>query len=367
MLHLTLDRKSVYKAIKGASAALNANHPRQALQCLHLEAKGKTLTVTATDGNLTIRRTAPIEKNTKAGAALVHGARLPALLRDLTDDTVTLKVTEKSATLTAPGASFRLPTMAVSDYIEMPTMPETDVSVEVGMLTAAVGAVAYALKTEMDGRFALDSISLRSRKDELEFAATDGRRMGMMVVAADTPTNAIPQCPVPPIVLEEAAKLADDEVRLCVDKGRLFAEGPNGMLVACLYDGTHPQHADMIPGDDVKPDVTVSVNTEAFWARMQQAKHMTDDRNRAAVLNLAPDSISIKAASSKAGEAELAVPAECKGNLEEIPVNTFFMLDLIAQCPDETMTFSGYGTALVMRAPGIVHLLAKVRLGKDEG
>ena len=74
-MEVTFDKASLYQGVHAVAGALNQRAPRPSLQCIHLEAEGGEVVVSATDMQIAIRYTVTPKKIKTSGAALVHRGR----------------------------------------------------------------------------------------------------------------------------------------------------------------------------------------------------------------------------------------------------------------------------------------------------
>ncbi|MHC4202606.1 MAG: DNA polymerase III subunit beta, partial [Planctomycetota bacterium] len=222
-MEATFDRSSLYQGVHAVSGALNQRAPRPSLQCIHLEAEAGEVIVSATDLQIAIRYTVTPKKIKKGGMALVHGTRLGALLRELGDDEVKLRVKEGRANVTVGKSSFRLVAQEPEEYPALPVFGKASVVLAAEDLDTLVRRTAFATAQEQ-GRYAINGVSVSVADGKIEFAATDGRRLAVASAAAKV-KGKVESCIVPPKMLSELRRQAAEagEVELAVADGRMMA------------------------------------------------------------------------------------------------------------------------------------------------
>ena len=128
-MEATFDRTALYEAVHAASAALNVRAPRAALQCIHFSVTKKETTVSATDLRIAIRRRLAAKKVTREGVAAVQGLRLASLVREVTDDDVSVRIDGKFASVVAGRSTFKLGAQDPQDFAELPEFTKPTMSV----------------------------------------------------------------------------------------------------------------------------------------------------------------------------------------------------------------------------------------------
>ena len=355
------ERSSLYQGVHAVSGALNQRAPRPSLQCIHLEAEGGEVIVSATDLQIAIRYTVTPKKITKGGTALVHGTRLGALLRELGDEDVKLRVREGRANVTVGKSSFRLVAQEPEDYPALPVFGKASVVLAAEDLDTLVRRTAFATAQEQ-GRYAINGVSVSVADGRIEFAATDGRRLAVASAEAKV-KGKVENCIVPPKMLSELRRQAAEasEVEIAVADGRMMARAGRTLVAGMLIDGVFPVYGEMIPKKSKK---VFSASGEALASGIRQAAQLTTDESRAVVMNISPGQAKIEAKSAAIGEASVHVDVKYDADPVSVAFNPQFLLDVLSEFGEEEVAIEveGADRPAVLRREGFVYVIAPVRV-----
>jgi DNA polymerase-3 subunit beta len=360
-MEVTFERSSLYQAVHAISGALNQRAPKPVLQCIHLEAKQAEVVVSATDLQIAMRYTAPAKKIAKGGTALVHGIRLGALLRDITDENVKLRVTEGRATVTAGRSSFRLVAQEPEEYPTLPEFRKASVVVRAEDIDTVVRRTAFATAQEQ-GRYAINGVSVVVEDGKIELAATDGRRLAVASAEAKV-KGKLESCIAPPKMLSELRRQAAEasEVEVTVAEGKMMARAGRTVVAGMLIEGVFPVYDEMIPK---KTKQVFSASAEGLASGIRQAAQLTTEESRAVVMNISPGQIRIEAKSAAIGEALVHVDVSYDGEPVSVALNPQFLLDVLSEFGDAeiALEIGGSDRPVVLRREGFVYVIAPVRV-----
>jgi len=353
------NRATLYNAVQTVSGALNVRAPRPSLQCVHFSAKKKEVLASATDLRIAIRQSISPNKVVREGDAAVQGARLGALLRELTDDEVRLKIDEKSASVLAGSSSFKLVAQDPADFAELPKPGKSTLNVARGVFEELVRRTIFATAQEQ-GRYAIDGVSIKVEDGKMEMAATDGRRLA--VASAEAPGK-LGQCVVPPKMLSEIARHAADaeEIGLEVAKGRLVARARETLVAGALLEGSFPVYMDMVPP---RAEPTIKIRASALALKLRQASQLTSEDSRAVVMIPSKNALRVEAKSAGVGEARVEMEAIYDGPELSVAFNARYLLDVLPEFGDDEIEIEipAADRPAVIRREGYVYVLAPVKV-----
>lgn len=358
-MEVVFDRMRLYEAVHAVSGALNQRAPRPALQCIHMETRKGEVVISATDLHIAIRYTVVAKETVKGGTLLMHGTRLGALLRELGEGEVRLRVAGGRARVEAGKSVFHLVAPDPDEYPELPEFGKADVVVAAGDLETLVGRTVFATAQEQ-GRYAINGVSIVAARNRIEFAATDGRRLAVASAKAET-KGKIERCIVPPKMLSELRRQAAEAVELSVQEGRLLARAGRTLVAGALIDGVFPAYAEMIPKERGKP---FSAPASTLASGIRQAAQLTTEDSRAVVMNISRGQIRIEAKSAAIGEASVHVNVKYDGEPVPVAFNPQFLLDVLGEFGDEEIVIEveGADRPAVLRRKGFVYVIAPVKV-----
>jgi DNA polymerase-3 subunit beta len=359
-MEASFDRATLYEAVHAVSGALDTRSPRPALQCIHFSVTKKVVVISATNLRIAIRRTLSAKKVVSEGDAAVQGSRLVALLREVTDDDVRLKIDEKSASVVAGKSSFKLVAQDPADFAELPEFKESSLMIASDVFSRLVGRTIFATAQEQ-GRYAIDGVSIKVEDGKMEMAATDGRRLA--VATGEVGDGELKTCVVPPKMLGEIARhVADaEEVKLAVQGGRLLACVGDTLVAGAILEGAFPAYEDMIPP---VAEPTIRVKASELASKLRQASQLTSEDSRAVVLIALPGTLQLEAKSAGVGEAFIEMKAEYDGPEISVAFNARYLLDVLPEFGDGEIAIEIPAADLpaVIRTEGYVYVLAPVKV-----
>lgn len=111
-----------------------------------------------------------------AGTALVNAERLLSVVKEMTDEAVSLESDGDHLLVSGRRAKFRLLSMKPADFPPFPAAPEAAFTMKAGDLRRMAGQTAFAAARE-NTTFGRAGVLFRTRAGVLELVATDTRRL----------------------------------------------------------------------------------------------------------------------------------------------------------------------------------------------
>jgi DNA polymerase-3 subunit beta len=229
-----------------------------------------TLTVAGTDWEVSTQCTGPADVK-EPGTVLVSGRLLADIAQALPKSAdLGLNVTGPRMLLTGDGARFTLPTMPVSEYPALPSVPPATGSVDGQQFADAVAQVAVAASTDTAlPVLTAVHVTVDVAASRLTLVATDRYRMAirhLLLTLADQPT-------VPTVHVDHKKKTKNP-----VLPGVLW---PVRSLTAAARLTADQDHVDVSLGDDLAAlsapgtDFTVTATTEQLLEVVQRVALVT--------------------------------------------------------------------------------------------
>lgn len=360
-MEVVFEKQSFCWAVQTVSGALNQRAPKPALQSIHLETRKGKVVVSATDLRIAIRCTIGAKKVVKAGTSLVHGTRIGALLRDVIEEEIHLRVSGGRAELKVGRSSFKLVSQHPDEYPELPDFTSADVSIDTDAFDSLVARTVFATAREQ-GRYSIHGVSVSASGGEIEFAATDGRRLAV-ATARLASGEALETCILPPKMLAEVRRAAAEakKVEFAVGGGRLLARAGDVLVAGSLLDGAFPAYREMIPKERGK---LVRLNGAVFASKLRQAQVLTSEQSHAVTIAVDRDHITIEAKSAAVGEASIEMDASYDGEPVTVAFNPQFFLDILPEFGEEEVgvEISGADRPAVLRREGLTYVMAPIRV-----
>jgi len=318
---------------------------------LLIKAEGDQVTLSSFDYETSAKVVVPA-KVFDEGQALVSGKLLGDIARTLPVQPVTIEADETKAELTCGPARFTLQVLPVMEYPNLPAMPATTGHVPADDFARAVDQVVVAA-----GRDELlpiyTGVRIELAGNTLSLLATDRYRMALREMPwKPASKNVEGAAIVPAKVLRETARsmAAGDKIALSLSteatESLIGFESAGRELTTRLLDGEFPKFRHLL---DVHANVSVRVKTEDIKAATGRVK-LVAERNTPLRMNIAPESISLDAATGDQAHAsetlEAVVTNHTDGDLTLTAAgfNPHYLEDALGALGSPYVLFSFTGT-----------------------
>ncbi|MGA8013686.1 MAG: DNA polymerase III subunit beta [Candidatus Acidiferrales bacterium] len=311
------------------------------LSNLLCEAKGNSLTITATDLELSIR-TSCEAKVKKEGAGTIPAKKLLELVRLLPDEEIRFKLLENHyVQITCDRKSYKMVGMSKDNFPALPDFPHALVKIPVKLLASVIAKTTFAISLE-ESRYTLNGALLVVKPGSLTMVATDGHRLAM--VETDHKFDGLPtetRVLIPKKAMNEVQRLAaesgdDAVVEFGQDESHLFFQFGGRLLTCRKLTGQFPNYEAVLPRDVNK---TVTIERGELQDALRRVSQLADQRSHAVKFMLAKEGLEISASSPEYGEAKEAIEKEYKGDPIAIGFNAQYLLDFLAAAADGPISF----------------------------
>ena len=242
------------------------------------------------------------------GRCILPVAQLVKMLPKMGDDAITLSCHNGKVGVEAGARSLTLPSADPDDF---PPTPEVEGEWgTVSDLADGLKRVAFCMARD-DARPVLAGVYLEADGDTLKLTATDGWRVGHVLLPYDGPafTGIIPMSAAVTL-----SRLAKDDVRVRAD-GKQIVFDLAGMyqLTAALIQGTFPNYGALVPKEDGQH--RVSVDRDYFRSEVAAAMVIAKESSDIVRLRIEDgDSLSIQGEAEGVGDYKSTIPAKVVGD-----------------------------------------------------
>jgi DNA polymerase III subunit beta len=324
-MKIACSRDELAQKLGIVSRGVSARTAVQILTGILFRADGGTLTVAATDMELSLRTSLEAQVEGE-GAVVVPGRLLLDLARLLPESDVSIehRSEESAVQITCGSAVYRLNTYAADDF---PRLPELEASalhtVDSEALLETIARVSRSASRD-ESRPVLTGILVRFEPGKLVMAATDSYRLSVKETELE---NDLPELEaiVPARALGELARIAQgaDEIQLGVDENHVFFATDGAWLTTRRIDGQFPNYKQLIP-EAFEYEVTLP--REELLDVVRRVGVMAQ-RNSPLRLRFAEGELTVSAQTQDVGEARETIPAAFAGEPLEIGFNAEFLRD----------------------------------------
>lgn len=335
-MKILCDRTALLEAVNVVSTVVPLKSPKPVLQNLLLRADGEGITLFATDLEMAARVQLDSVKVQKKGTVLLPAKETGALLRELSDPTVTLESTEQRCRIESGGGSFVLLGEDPEQYPdESQVKSGKRLDVPSGRMLRMIQETMFAAARE-ETRYAINGVLIDAAAGCVRMVATDGRRLAISYENVDAKVEFKVVVPLRALntlsrALVEGSK---DALRIDVgDKQIVFTTG-RMQLVSQLLETRFPDYNGVLPKS---AETTVEVQRAVLESAVRRASILCAAEMRMVRFEVGDQSLRMTAESSSRGRADVTVDAVVKGAGGSINFNPDYILEALRQSQMETV------------------------------
>ena len=354
MLKIRTKRDTLLKPLQCVTGIVERRHTLPILSNVLIEASNAGLTFLATDLEVQIRATVPVD-GLGSGAATLSARKLQDILRALPEEAdITLEEKETRLQLNAGKSRFNLQTLPAADFprIAVGTEPVTSFELPQKALHKLLSRVQFAMAVQ-DIRYYLNGMLLSVDGTTLRAVATDGHRLSYASYTIDT---SFPKLEVilPRKTVSELSRLLTDSdamVRIEAWPNQVQFAFDTIELVSKVVDGKFPDYVKVIPADHPKK---VTLNRVLLLQALQRAAILSNEKIRGVRLVLTADALSILCSNNEQEEAEEELAIDYRGEALDIGFNISYLLDVFNFLSNESVQieFGDANSSALVSLPG---------------
>jgi DNA polymerase III subunit beta len=338
-MKLVVKREPFTAALSAASAVVPLRGARPSLKNALLEGDADgNLEIKATDMEVGLRYRLKAESIQAPASLCLPCITLAGLLKECSEDVVTLETTGPKGVLTVGRDRFEVIGQESSDFPEVPGMGEGSVlSVPTGEMATMIDRTIFAAAREQ-GRYAINGVYMQCKDKVMEVVATDGRRLAFC--KKKLKTGGIDEGIIVPIkMMQEVRKLCDnvpkgEDLQIAVRGRAILVSGGPVTLSSLVVEGIFPKYQQVIPKDS---DKEVTFKREALTQALRKAVFLTSDETRTVQLNFSAGTCLVEARSPDKGQAAVTVEAEYNGESMSIGFNPQYLQDALKVLATDTV------------------------------
>jgi DNA polymerase-3 subunit beta len=334
-------REGLLSACQLASAAVASRDVKPVLKNLKAVVADDRCTLMATDLELGIRLEVRGITVHEPGEALLPTARLVSILRESTDETLTIEAGPDACLVRGASAEFEMPGEDPSAFPDIPSFAEEKYhEISAGLLREMTRRTIFAAAAAEHSRFgATTGILVELEDDKATLVATDGRRLAMTHAEAHSHGghSTKGQMPVVPAkamnLLERNLTEPDEKVCLSLRPNEVLIKTERAMIYSRLVEGRFPNYRQVLP---TKHAAKIPLTVGPFLSAVRQAAIMTDDESKRVVFNFAKQKLTLSARGAESGRSKVEMPVEHDGKAVEISFDPKFLIDMLRVLEPDT-------------------------------
>lgn len=331
-------REGLLAACQLAAVALPSRDVKPILRNLKVIGDKNGWTLMATDLELGVRLELRSVKVEKAGEALLPAAKLTAILREATDDELTVQADSNGAKVIGASTEFDMPGEDAAEFPEISGFQDEKYhEVTAGGLREMIRRTVFAAAKE-SARYSMTGVLWEVAGEQLRLVATDGRRLAVASSSAtnhgagDTKgaTHVVPTKAMG--LLERLLQDAAEPVRFTLKPNEALFQTERATLYTRLVEGRYPNYQEVIPK---KAGIKIELAAGRFQSAVRQAAIMTDEESKRVIFTFTKGKVTLSAEAASSGKSKVEMPIDYDGKELKIAFDANFLTDMLRVLPPE--------------------------------
>lgn len=330
-MKILCDRTALLEAVNVVSSVVPVKTPKPILQNLLVRADGDSITLFATDLEMAARVELDSVKVGRKGTVLLPARETSALLRELSDPTVTLESSEQRCRIESGGGSFVLLGEDPQQYPdEAQVKSGKRLELPAGRMLRMIQETVFAAARE-ETRYAINGVLIDAAAGCVRMVATDGRRLSISYENVDTKAEFKVVVPLRALNTLARALAEGSKNALVVDVGdkQIVFNTGKMQLVSQLLETRFPDYEGVLPK---AADTTVEVQRAVLESALRRAAILCSAEMRMVRFEVGEQSLRMTAESSARGRADVVVDCVVKGSGGSINFNPDYILEALRVC-----------------------------------
>jgi DNA polymerase-3 subunit beta len=339
-MNFTAAVKDFAQALGRISSATPQRSPMPVLENILLELEGSTLSMTATDMDITITTKLEV-RGLRNGSILIPAKRLTDTVRALEQGELILDadLNSKRVILKTSSGEYKLTGLDAGEFPQRARFePKISINLPVSKFTGMVDRTMFACSSD-EFRPAMTGVLFQFRPNEIRTVATDGFRLVRVIdhEGADSHGEQI-DIIVPPKALQLSSKAFTAETMTLEANAThvRFADGVT-TITARLIDETYPNYESVIPQAN---DKRMIVRREDLLNTVKRVSLYSNTQTRQVRMKLMENALQVQAEDvDTGGEAQEHIPCDYKDDSLEIGFNSQYVRDALDRIDTDEVSF----------------------------
>lgn len=340
-MKFTIHRDPLFEALQKTQSVVEKRNTVQILGNVLLTISGSQLSVSATDLEVGLKISLPIE-GSQDGKVTLSAKNLLDIVKELPSKNLTFtKKDNQWVEITTGKSRFSIVSLPADEFPALPQFDEkTYVDTRVEALNEMITRTSFAVATDPT-RYHLNGVFFEPMDTGLmRMTATDGHRLSFVDQEVFlTPPEMKRGMIIPRKGLGELKKLLDDAsstIGLAFERGYLFAKLDSTYLFVRLIEGEYPDYRQVIPKSTERK---VLIPREDFNSALKRVSLLANEKSRGVKLSMQAGLLTIFSSNPELGEAREEIDVEFTGDAVEIGFNARYLLESLAVMGGEKIEF----------------------------
>ncbi|MHC4572740.1 MAG: DNA polymerase III subunit beta [Planctomycetota bacterium] len=381
-MKVNFSRGALADALGLLTSVVPSRTPKPILRCVKIAAAGNEVRICATDLEVGINCLVSGVQVEDAGEVVVPADRLAAIVRESTDEVLSLQAAEGTCEIKGADSHFTIYGQEPGQYPAVPDFDgEADIEVGLDSLQAGIGQCLFATAKEST-RYAINGVLWEIKGKKLSLVATDGRRLARSRLnlarepkkraetakgdAKAESSASVAQMIVPAKTMSLLEKIGGSDKDTVVVKlvdNQILISCANVVISSNLVEGNFPKYEDIIPTDY---DKKLTLSTEAALSAVRRSALLTSEESKGIKLTIGKNGIVFSGRAPETGNAQVNMPVDYKAEPIEIGFSPQFLIDVlrVVKTPEFELELGQPDRpGLIKSGPNFLYVLMPINLG----
>lgn len=306
------------------------------LSGVHMALSGDSLTLTATDRELTIKVHLTVAGDGD-GEAVVTARLIGDVVRSLDAGAVNVSVEDGEIHIDSARSTFSLQTMNAEDFPQTASLEGDPVVLEAGGLLTALRQVVKAASAD-ESRPVLTGVLLSAEQEGLRLVTTDSYRLALCDLPGLELLGSDQSVLVPSRALQEVIRLLGDveQISLRFNEHEVSFGFGTITVTTRLIEGEFPSYQGLIPTH--QPN-RLTIGREILINAVRRVRLMAQDSTPIR-LDMSSDGLELSATTQDVGEAREQMDAVYEGEDLTVAFNPEYLLDGAEAAPGDEIVLN---------------------------
>ena len=331
-MNFTVSKNEFASALQMTGRAISSNSPQASLRGMLIKAKNDTLTMTGSDGSISIQRKLAANEQNKLviieeGSILIEAKYLLDIVRKIDSEMIQVEIIDGCLTkFSGNSAVFKINGMNVSDYPTIDfSQPVNSVSVSAGTLSEIIDQTTFAAAVK-ETKPVLTGVNFKYENNTLSCTATDSYRLARKTIVLDAEGTF--NITVPSRSLNEVKgvvlKNPEDTITIYMNEKKAQFCSEDTVLQTRLLDGGYPPTDRLIPKEF---KYTLSMSRQDFIHAIDRTTFIKNDNMTVDRLQCSENEIVLTNKSQEVGESHETLEGVFEGSPLDISFSGTYVMD----------------------------------------
>ncbi len=338
-MRLICSQKNLINALVITSKAVDTNNTLPVLRNVLLKAEGKKLYFTST--NLEVAISCNIDADIKnEGEITIPSKLFTNYVNYLKDGDVEISIEGEDIQIITKDSKTRVSGIPSLEFPSIPNVErEGGFSVSIEELSRAINQVVFAAAVNTT-RPILSGVYFVVNDNKLTLVATDSYRLSEKNIPISDLSGEI-QCIIPAKTILELGSIIDtlkDEknVNIIVSKNQVMFSVGRVELTSRLIEGKFPNYQQIIPKES---KTRFEFDVPVISLAIKRINIFAKENNNKIILKILDGKIILTTESTQYGEGEITLDVSVDGEVNEVALNSQFLLDLLGNISSGKVVF----------------------------